>query len=133
MSNQGITPELLESVNKLRGGVVALTNVLEEDYPKREEVERRFTKKKTFYRGLGLAALMFVIGVVASYFVTFSTLSVCFLTADQNPSGVCKVIPGYEESLARNDTLLHRFQTLVKTTKQNERQIAELEEQLSER
>lgn len=130
MSSPGTAPELLKSVNDVRVGISALVKVLEDEYPKREEVERRFTKKKTFYRVILFGVAMFVTSIIAAYFVTFTTLSVCFLTPNQNPNGVCSIIPGYSESLARNDTLLHRFENLIEVTQKNEKRIAELEAQL---
>lgn len=73
---------------------------------------------------------MLLIGVITAYFVTFSTLSICFLSPDQKPGEFCSMIPGFEQSVARNDTLLQRFESLIETTEQNERRIAELEAQL---
>ena len=116
---------LLEAIGELKQVVRALTKVIEEDYPKRKEVETRFTTKQTAARRFSIVTAFIVISLIVSYFVSISTVSVCFLSQDQPAS--CELIPGYSASKDHNLKILNEFIELQQRSLDNERRIDRLE------
>jgi Fe-S-cluster containining protein len=116
---------LLQEVKKLQATIKVLNEVLLKDYPKREEVDKKFAR--TFYHLLLLGTAMLLVSLAVSFFATVSTIAVCFI--DETHPAACRVIPGYEQSLENNATLLEEFRKLQQTTIENRQRIEELERQ----
>lgn len=111
--------ELLQSVRGLTAAVNALDATLKDEYPKRAEVRR----------GLMQLALLTIAGLVGSSLVTISVISGCFLNPRVNeghPVVACRILPGYTESVARNQKLLQQFNKLLVQIEENRRQIKRL-------
>lgn len=118
--------ELVRSIQSLRVVVTTLTEVLETEYPDREEVARNYTTKKQSWQkliaGLTILALSLPVAVLSSSGI----VSVCFLGDLEHPS-VCKAIPGYTEADTRNQGLVREFRTLQERSLRNEARITRLE------
>lgn len=106
--------------------IVTLKELIEREYPNREEIERRFTPKEASNRKLALGLALMLVTVTLSYFLTVATISQCFLGGVNHPSA-CGALPGYEEADARSKAVLKQFQELVQRSEKNERRIDRLE------
>ena len=129
--------ELLGAVRQLTEVVTRLETTLREEYPKRAEVERKFTTKKESMerrrQWIITLTLMFAISLFLSVGVTATTVSYCFLTEDarlgQAPVG-CEVIPGYAEAQKRNKDVLAQFEDLLRQPAINDRRLDRIEREL---
>jgi hypothetical protein len=122
---------LHDAVTELRAAILALTELIQREYPNREEVEKRFTKKKTSQRRWFLVLALIPIMLVVSLFGSAATVSYCFLSEGgyEHP-GACGVIPGYNEAVDANDVLIKQFEQLIATTETNKKRINNLERQM---
>lgn len=120
---------LLSAVQELRQSVQDLSAAVEREYPKRAEVEDRFTTKESAKRRFLLFIVIVIVSLSASYFVTISTVSACFL--DRPPHvDACGLIPGFEESEDRGAILLKRFAQNEELLLQQERRLNRIEKLL---
>lgn len=90
---------LLTAVQSLTFETRKLHDLLQSEYPKRGEVERKFVSKLQQQRlvirlllGIALLTLLTFVGTIGSF-------SVC-LVGDNNP-GFCKAVPGYNDRIDR--------------------------------
>lgn len=123
---------LREAIAELHTVVKALQELIEREYPRREEIEHRFTAKSTSRkRWWAVVALIPIMGIVSAV-TTITTVSTCFLRnfEGKEPPAVCSVMPGYQQTLDRNNRLIRNFTTLIETTEKNERQIKKLQREL---
>jgi hypothetical protein len=121
---------LHEAVVELRAAILALTELIEREYPNREEVEKRFTKKKTSQRRWLLVLAMIPVMILVSLFGSAATVSYCFLSdGGYEHPGACGLIPGYNKAVEANDVLIKQFEQLITTTERNEKRIKKLENQ----
>lgn len=124
-----VEEELVEAVSNLTVTVRKLDELLRNDYPKRQEIERRFLSKQESTQRIRLVLILALIPIFVSIFAsiafTLTTVSGCFLNG--RPSSACKFIPGFEEAQQRNERLIGEFQKLQQTTQTNQARIEELE------
>lgn len=83
-------------------------------------------------RLLFVTLLVIPMGMFISGFVTISLVSACFLGDSTHP-GVCEFIPGYSESIDRNEAILNEFHRLQEVTEENRELILELKEMIRAR
>lgn len=113
------------AAHELHMTVIALTELLEREYPKREEVEQNFISKNTG-RKRWIAGTLFVFLTTGLAFLgTIGTVSTCFLQGT-NPT-MCNVLPGYADTQLRNRKIVSEFRRLQEVTDENARRITELE------
>lgn len=114
--------QLLAAVVELTKTTRALEQALHE-YPKRKEVEERFaTKSESRRRALkalaaGLAIVF--ISLAASYFVTVTTVTSCFVSEDArkgNAAYMCNWLPGFSEAQTENLERQERIERLFKNS-----------------
>lgn len=106
--------ELLRAVQDLTAVVSSLNKILEEDYPKREEIERNYaTKQHIRNRRIAFAGAT-ISAIVISYFLTVSTVVYCFHDGapGQRYKSTCSVFPGYDASQQGNDNIIAEFRNL---------------------
>lgn len=127
MGTPNMPDSLLEQAAKeLHAAVLALSEFVEREYPKRKEVERRFqTKSSSTKRLVGIIVLILV-AVSLSYISAIGTVSSCFLGGLKHPE-VCQLMPGYQESQTRNEQIILEFRELQKRSLANEQRIIDLE------
>lgn len=94
---------LTAAVNKLNNAVVELSQILRDDYPKRSEIESRFQSKLDSRKNVTRITVVALLTVFICYVTSTGAYSVC-LVGEQNPS-FCKLVPGYEDRIARRDQL----------------------------
>lgn len=109
--------ELLKSVKELRIALYDLTRVLEKDYIKREEIERRYSTKEGSLRRYWSAILILLCVIFLAYMGSIITVSGCFLDEAPHPAA-CSAIPGYDDANARNDQIMKQFENMQKMLKQ---------------
>jgi hypothetical protein len=125
--------DLQRLAQEARAAVAGLQRLLERDYVKRDEAEKQFMLKKVSQRRWFAFLLMIPLALGVSFFVTIGTVSSCFLGGDgQAPPAACKVIPGFEEAITRNEGVMLQFQGLIDTTEENRKRLVELERELRE-
>lgn len=123
---------LHEAVIELRSAISALHELIEREYPRRGELEEEFAKKITSERRWILVVVLLPFIFMISYFSSITTISTCFLGEigkDPGPA-ICNVIPGYSDSLSRNEQLVGRFERLIAITERNDERLRRLEEQV---
>ena len=127
-AGNGTDGELINAVHQLTAVVKQLQKMIEDDYPKRHEIERDFVSKYGIAKKRRQLAIAFTVAIVASFFWTMGTVSYCLLGQTGEPSKLyCKIIPGYSEAIERNDRLIARFNDLIATTEANRARIEEME------
>lgn len=92
---------LLSAVQNLTKVVDALRKTIEDDYPKRRELEQKYTTKTVAKRRLRQTAFVLVAAIIASYFLSISTASYCFLQSNPKDRFYCHIMPGYSASQDR--------------------------------
>lgn len=112
---------LTKIVGELNRNVVTLTKVLQDDYPKRTEIERRFQSRLDARKHLTRIILAMLITVVGCYAVSTGAYAVCFVGED-NPNG-CRLLPGYEDRIDRRDEINRQNQLLNERISRLERQV----------
>lgn len=100
-----------QAAKELHSAVLALKELIERDYPSRREVERRFQPRNVSNKRWSIAFVMIVASGMLSFFTTVGTVSACFLGADEPPQA-CNLLPGYADSMERNQRELERFSEL---------------------
>jgi hypothetical protein len=123
----GATPtgDLLVAVHELTKQVTMLTNRLEKDYPRREEVKHE--GRKRMFKALAFGVVLILIAQL----ITISTISYCFLSPNLEEHRGCSIIPGYEDANTLGKERLERFLLLIEQIEKNEQEIAELKEQVN--
>lgn len=130
--------QLQDAVQELHAVVLALKELLEREYPRRDEIERRYLDKydlaaKTRKNWI-IVAVMGLVMLFTGFFASVTTVSYCFLgSAQDGGRPVCEVIPGYEQSLEVGKQRLKIFEEMIGTMERNERRINRLERQLRQR
>lgn len=124
----GTDGELIDAVNQLTQVVRQLQTMIENDYPKRQEIERDFVTKYGINKKRRQLIVSLVAAIIASFFWTIGTVSYCLLgqTGDP-PKAYCRIIPGYSDAIARNDRLISSFNKLIATTNANSDRLDKLE------
>jgi hypothetical protein len=113
------------AAHELHLTVIALTELLEREYPKREEVEQNFISKNTG-RKRWIVAVCFVLATTGLAFLgTIGTVSTCFLQGT-NPT-MCNVLPGYSDTQLRNRKIVSEFRHLQEVTENNDKRLTQLE------
>lgn len=128
--------QLLQAVRELTRVVEELKDTLEE-YPKRGEVEEKFaTKAESKTRrnkALAIGLTITFISFFASFVVTVSTVTTCFLS-DEARSGkapaTCNLLPGYPEAQADNQRILRELHAVFKATETNDERLQRVEKRL---
>lgn len=120
--------QLTQAVTKLTAVVEALQKTMTDDYPKRQEIERKYASRAEVNARRKTFAVAMVAAIIASYFATVGTINYCFLGGIPEPGthGYCHVFPGYDESFDNNRAFVTEFGNLQKQIKQNQKDIAEL-------
>ena len=108
-------------VRALSGDVRKLIELMNKDYPRRGEVERRFVTKFSQQKFLIKVLAAIVIAGTVIFAGTIGSFSLC-LVGDSNP-GICKIVPGYDERVERRDLV-------DKWNEKQDRKIARIEKQL---
>jgi hypothetical protein len=119
---------LKDLIVETHAAIVLLRELIDREYPDRAEVERRFTRKGESNRKLAFGLVLMFITVVLSYFMTVTTISSCFLGGAEH-GRACNVLPGYKESVNRNNDLIKQFIELQRRSMKNERRIDRLEKE----
>jgi hypothetical protein len=125
--------ELAAAVRELTSVVQGLQSMIQEDYPKRSEIERDFVSKYGINKRRKQYAILVVIAIVGSYFWTMGTVSYCFLQGQGSVTAsksYCYLLPGYGDVVGYSKTRLETYQNLIKTTEVNRARIEELERQI---
>jgi hypothetical protein len=94
---------LTRAVTELTRVVTSLDELLRRDYPKRSEIERRFTSKGTTRRAIMWAVVVAIGTVIGCFAISTGAYAVCFTGVD-NP-GICSVVPGYQDRIDRRDEI----------------------------
>lgn len=125
--------ELLQAVLELTKTTKELEQTLHE-YPKRKEIEAKYATKAESRRRATkvLAAGLFIVlvSLMASYFVTVTTITSCFISDDAragNPDYLCSWLPGFDEAQEENSKRLDRLERLF----ENSARLDRLEEELN--
>lgn len=123
---------LLVAVQELNRSVKALERTLHNDYPKRAEVEHRFSTKNSAHVRVVAFVMSLVLAIIGSFFVTVSTISYCFLGGAEtgNPPPICNSLPGYPEAQEANRKLLKQFRDMISIMESNQERIKKLERQV---
>lgn len=120
--------DLLTAVERLTTVVNNLDTTLRNDYPKRVEVERRFTTKKATRARVKVLVATIAGSVIASIFVTTGTISTCFLGGVQHGiyPQICSIMPGYSSATQENDVVRKKFYDMLDQLKVNQKEIDRL-------
>lgn len=92
-----------EAARELHLAVVAMRELIEREYPSRREVERRFISRESQEKRVAVAVVLIVLAAMVSFVMTVSTVSGCFLGEDDGRPGVCEILPGYDNHMARRE------------------------------
>lgn len=110
--------QLLQAVLELTKTTQTLERTLHE-YPKRREVEERFATKaesrKRAVKVLVAGLCIVFISLMASYFVTVTTVTSCFLSdgaRNGDAAPACSLLPGYTEAQQENEERVDRIERL---------------------
>jgi hypothetical protein len=129
---------LLQAVQDLTETVKGLESALTQ-YPKRTEVERKFAtkheSKQRAKRYLVLGLAMTLISLVVAYFVTISTVVVCFISDDARSGAapqVCHRLPGYSETQEESQELRKRLIDLLEKPDENSERLDKIENELAQ-
>lgn len=114
-----VNSELTQAVRELNTSVSQLRQVLQDDYPKRTEIERRFISKLEQRKHLTRMTFVALVTVAGCYVTSTGAYAVCFV-GDENPD-ICSVVPGYEDRLDRRDELNKQIQELQTKVRRLER------------
>lgn len=124
--------DLLEAVRSLTREVVGLRERLDTLYAPREEVKRE--SRRRAWRFLGFA----VIFILLAQAMTMSTISYCFLSATNQRSHFCHLMPGYGQAVDQSNIRLARFEKILNsieatnaTAEENRKKVAEIDQRLS--
>lgn len=110
-----------DSAETLTAAVVQLTSVVEalrvlltNEYPKRTEVERRFVTRLSNQRHTTRLIILALVTVIACYALTVGSYSACFVGETGTNPGICKIVPGYKDRVARSNEVdrIHQNQNL---------------------
>lgn len=115
-----------QAAQELHRAVLALTELIEREYPSRREVERRFTTKESSLKRWYLVMALILVSSFISFVSTVTTVSVCFLGDSDHPD-ICEVLPGYKESEQRNQDLINLLTQLNRITTRNDARLDRLE------
>lgn len=115
--------ELVEAVNAFVAEVKKLNEKMAE-FPRRDEVTREGRTRA--WRFLGFAVAI----VLASQLVTVSMVSYCFLDTDNSPKASCNIMPGYHDAVSEGDARLARFDALLVSIENNQRNILASQEDI---
>lgn len=118
-----------EAATELHGAVVALTELIEREYPSRREVERRFQSKSQSQNRLWLVLLVIFLSVTFSYVMAISTVTTCFL--DDSSPKICNAIPGYTYAVDKESSLEKIILRLDERSKVNDRRLDRLEQKVN--
>lgn len=128
--------QLLKAVKDLTEAVNTLEKTLHE-YPKRHEVEARFATKdesqKRAFKFLLIGLAFVLIAFIASFIVTVTTVSKCFISPDARAGtagSFCNILPGYRDAQKENQQLLKDFKKLLEQPGINDRRLDRIEEKL---
>jgi hypothetical protein len=126
-----IENDLLAAVKALSEHVSNLTKLLHDEYPRRSEIQDTYpTKADVKKKRLRIFALGMVI-LLISQFVTVSMISYCFLgDPREEQHQVCKLIPGYTDSVELNQSRLESFEDLVNFIEENRDKLENSDEQI---
>lgn len=121
---------LKEIADEAHIATLALRRLLEEQYPKRGEVNEKYENLRyeakwrwiTFFAVLPLA-------LVISSLVTIATVSVCFLGTAPFPKA-CNIIPQYSEAQERRDRNTAIVEEFYDITDNNSERIKRLENEV---
>jgi hypothetical protein len=122
---------LEKAAQELHNAVVALTELVNREYPSRREVERRFASKAYMVRNWKIFLSIMVGSTLLSFVGTVSVISTCFLGSLDRPEA-CKMLPGYSETFKISERRVGLIQENAETTLDHEKRIAQLERQLKE-
>lgn len=127
--------ELVNAVEELTKVVVALNTLLERDYPKREEIEQKFTSRQNSRKRLMAVVIGGISAIIISYFFSISTVVYCF--HDGEPGNryrpICSVFPGYEITQGGNNRIISEFAELQEQVRQQGVLLNEINDKLGEK
>lgn len=128
--------QLLKAVQELNKTVSKLEQTLQQ-YPKRREVENRFTTKADAERkrrhAFRIGLTMLLVGLGASYFVTISTITSCFISQEARlgeAGQACHLLPGYTDAQNENQRRLDQFEELLNRPSNNHERLDRIEDRL---
>lgn len=120
-----------EAARELHSAVIALKELIERDYPDRSEVESRFMSKGQGKRRWYVVLVLILVSMFLSFVTTTATISTCFLGGGGKDGlshpGICRILPGYEDTIHQNKQLLKVFSHLMHVTSTNTKRINKLE------
>lgn len=122
---QGQEPNLARDVRALITEVRALSDQLKK-FPEREEVRRNYVARQEARKRVVYFVAFILISFVISYGMAITTVSVCFLSANVSQN-TCSYIPGYEDSMKRNQKLIEQFERLNRITSRNTNRLDKLQ------
>jgi uncharacterized protein involved in exopolysaccharide biosynthesis len=99
--------DLLEAVRGLTAEVRTLRDRLETLYAPRAEVKREGQRRA--WRFLGFAVAI----VIVAQGLSMTTISYCFLSASNQTSHYCRLMPGYGRALDQSTERLDRFNRIL--------------------
>lgn len=127
---------LITAVKELTSVVRHLEETLGE-YPKRAEVEKRFTtKREAVIRIRQTTTLMAIFGFVAllfSFATSTGTVSYCFLSPESregNAPQVCNIIPGFESTQKEQGKFRRKFERMLEQPAVNDMRLDRIEKEL---
>ena len=139
MIDQESGDALIQATRELVAEVRTLKDRVERDYANRSEIEAKYASKYTVSKRRTQAIIILFLAIVASYFITVGTTSYCFLDQAAATHGYCQILPGFDETQARNAELVHEFRELQKRSlgnkafiKHNRRVLANHEKRLEQ-
>lgn len=111
---------LIETIEKLRSSVEALNSTMKSDYPTRREIKDR-------RRNVALGTFA---AIVASYFITVTTVNYCFLDGIPGPDekNYCDIFPGYDDSFDNNREAVNARKELFNRVGELTERVLQLEE-----
>lgn len=107
---------LLEEVKGLRGQLSL--------YAPRDEVRREGRSRA--WRFLAFAVAI----VIVAQAMTMTTISYCFLDANNRHKPLCDAMPGYAQSVDQNEIRLGRFEKVLGAIESNGKRIDDIERRL---
>lgn len=117
---------LTAAVKALTRAVQDLQDLIQNEYPKRNEIERDFVSKYHINRKRKQLIFATVAGIILSYFFTMGTVSYCFLQGQgtvNEAHQACYLLPGYGEVVKYSKARLEGYENLIERSLKNEQQI----------
>lgn len=112
---------LRTAVQELTSEVKALRELLERDYPSRDEVKREGRQRALRYLAASVVLLL------VSQFLTIILISHCFLGDTTRVREPCGIIPGYSQKVDESNKTLADLYGTLNQIEENRKAVKELE------